>query len=724
MFTSAAFNPVIYRPVMHAYVCYVQDDVRAIVPVSLIRNSRPPSETDYDSSHRMVYWCSTKGDGSDEEYYQAEILDLAGSKAAMILKIKSQKLPIPRIFHCSKDYHPASDKKKSGSDTRKAKESAKKQRLRDMASCSVQGGRAVKKGYGKRNRSCSGDDSTSSDESVVPQHLLVEKDATIARLRKRLREKQEKTSRLTLALLDKIEVARQVAAEAAPQPAWPLDARQTFAPPHESRAEVSQNICPQDVSLHEDVVQHALVSGYFLISQTSSCFTDKECLGLQDDSDALPIITVDQGTACPVDSTRAPPMFTGSSASTSGALARPACTVQPGEMRPSPTRELQLEQIQYEMYSVVDSKVITLASALESCYSYQQFQPARFDDIAGYAEPLCEAKLQTAAYVHHCDELRYFMTSVITLASALESCYSYLQFQPARLDAIAGYAEPLCEAKLQTAAYAHHCDELRYFMTSVTTAAPQTLLTETGQELFSGHSGTTRIVSLKFPIIFIQVITLASALESCYSYLQFQPARLDAIAGYAEPLCEAKLQTAAYAHHCDELRYFMTSVTTAAPQTLLTETGQELFSGHSGTTRIVSLKFPIIFIQVITLASALESCYSYLQFQPARLDAIAGYAEPLCEAKLQTAAYAHHCDELRYFMTSVTTAAPQTMLTARPARNFSVGIVARHGSCRSNFLSFLFRSHFSRHFLFAWGMGILSPWISSPTSSVAPPTRS
>ncbi|XP_064467857.1 uncharacterized protein LOC135378695 isoform X4 [Ornithodoros turicata] len=357
MFTSAAFNPVIYRPVMHAYVCYVQDDVRAIVPVSLIRNSRPPSETDYDSSHRMVYWCSTKGDGSDEEYYQAEILDLAGSKAAMILKIKSQKLPIPRIFHCSKDYHPASDKKKSGSDTRKAKESAKKQRLRDMASCSVQGGRAVKKGYGKRNRSCSGDDSTSSDESVVPQHLLVEKDATIARLRKRLREKQEKTSRLTLALLDKIEVARQVAAEAAPQPAWPLDARQTFAPPHESRAEVSQNICPQDVSLHEDVVQHALVSGYFLISQTSSCFTDKECLGLQDDSDALPIITVDQGTACPVDSTRAPPMFTGSSASTSGALARPACTVQPGEMRPSPTRELQLEQIQYEMYSVVDSKV-------------------------------------------------------------------------------------------------------------------------------------------------------------------------------------------------------------------------------------------------------------------------------------------------------------------------------------------------------------------------------
>ncbi|XP_064463146.1 uncharacterized protein LOC135374076 [Ornithodoros turicata] len=100
------------------------------------------------------------------------------------------------------------------------------------------------------------------------------------------------------------------------------------------------------ISVSEDVVQHALVS-------------DKECLGLQNDSDALPIITVDQGTACPVDSTRTPPMFTGSrSASTSGALARPACTVQPGEMRPSPTREhLQLEEIQYEMYSVVDRKV-------------------------------------------------------------------------------------------------------------------------------------------------------------------------------------------------------------------------------------------------------------------------------------------------------------------------------------------------------------------------------
>ncbi|XP_064463537.1 uncharacterized protein LOC135374513 [Ornithodoros turicata] len=202
---------------MHAYVSYVQDTVTAIVPVPLIRNFRPKSETDFDRNRRMVYWCSKKGGGSDEEFYEAEILDLAESKEALILKLKHKKLPIPTIFECDKEYHPPSSLKKSVSDTKKAKENAKKERLKKIASHQGKVSQAPKKGQQKLNR-CDPpeEECSSSDESVVPSSLLVQKDKIIARLKKKLCEEQDKNNRLTLALLDKIEIARETSAQRAP----------------------------------------------------------------------------------------------------------------------------------------------------------------------------------------------------------------------------------------------------------------------------------------------------------------------------------------------------------------------------------------------------------------------------------------------------------------------------------------------------------------------------
>ncbi|XP_064468451.1 uncharacterized protein LOC135379127 [Ornithodoros turicata] len=87
---------------MYAYVRYIEDEVKAILPVSLIRSFNPKSCEDYDrSTVRKAFWRSKNGDVMN--YYDAKVLllgiglvpRLTDGKAARRAKVNSRT---PRPF--------------------------------------------------------------------------------------------------------------------------------------------------------------------------------------------------------------------------------------------------------------------------------------------------------------------------------------------------------------------------------------------------------------------------------------------------------------------------------------------------------------------------------------------------------------------------------------------------------------------------------------------------
>lgn len=65
-----------YDREMFAYIRYVEDNVKAVLPVSLIKNYRPKTVSDRDKTPRLAYWRSA--DGATENYFPAEVLLLSG----------------------------------------------------------------------------------------------------------------------------------------------------------------------------------------------------------------------------------------------------------------------------------------------------------------------------------------------------------------------------------------------------------------------------------------------------------------------------------------------------------------------------------------------------------------------------------------------------------------------------------------------------------------------
>lgn len=62
---------------MFAHVRYVEDNLKAVVSVTLIRNFSPKSVSDYDKAHLYeTYWRSPQG--TEEGYYSALILQMEG----------------------------------------------------------------------------------------------------------------------------------------------------------------------------------------------------------------------------------------------------------------------------------------------------------------------------------------------------------------------------------------------------------------------------------------------------------------------------------------------------------------------------------------------------------------------------------------------------------------------------------------------------------------------
>ncbi|KAM7297961.1 uncharacterized protein ISCGN_023112 [Ixodes scapularis] len=154
----------------YAYVHYPADKEKAIMPVCLIKDYNPKTETDIPSESVQAYWRSEAG--LEEGYYEAKVVLLAKSKRALLEEMAHKKrLVIPQIFE-----EPVQR-------LRKAEEKA-------CATCA---------------------------EGVVSK---AEHDAALVKieqLQKKLKEVEDSNFRLMRVVLDKIEITREASHQATHQ---------------------------------------------------------------------------------------------------------------------------------------------------------------------------------------------------------------------------------------------------------------------------------------------------------------------------------------------------------------------------------------------------------------------------------------------------------------------------------------------------------------------------
>ncbi|XP_064472527.1 BEN domain-containing protein 5-like isoform X2 [Ornithodoros turicata] len=81
---------------MYAYVRYVEDDVKGIMPVSLIKSFNPQSCDVFDRNIKKAFWQSQSG--AVKGFYDAKVLLLGESKEALITNMVSRRMAIPEIF--------------------------------------------------------------------------------------------------------------------------------------------------------------------------------------------------------------------------------------------------------------------------------------------------------------------------------------------------------------------------------------------------------------------------------------------------------------------------------------------------------------------------------------------------------------------------------------------------------------------------------------------------
>ncbi|XP_064481536.1 BEN domain-containing protein 5-like [Ornithodoros turicata] len=186
---------------MYAYVRYIEDEVKAILPVSLIRSFNPKSCEDYDrSTVRKAFWRSKNGDVMN--YYDAKVLLLGKCKNDLIVEMASKRMAIPDIIESSttNDEVVAEMPSKDPKLQRENKKEAQKRQLKEL----------VKK------RQTLKDSSESSDEhnDLVPRKkLLLEKEKRKQleednrALRKELDAERKLCRKLQEALLEKRDVS-------------------------------------------------------------------------------------------------------------------------------------------------------------------------------------------------------------------------------------------------------------------------------------------------------------------------------------------------------------------------------------------------------------------------------------------------------------------------------------------------------------------------------------
>ncbi|KAG0429138.1 hypothetical protein HPB47_023928 [Ixodes persulcatus] len=157
----------------YAYVHFPADNEKAIMPVCLIKDYDPKTETDIPSELVQAYWRSEAG--LEEGYYEAKVVLLAKSKKALLEEMAHKKrLIIPRIFE--EPVQASTSGSACSKNTKQCRALAKNKQLASLL----------------RKRPLE-DTSDDDDPAVVPKAELDKAEEALRSLRKRLRKAEEKT---------------------------------------------------------------------------------------------------------------------------------------------------------------------------------------------------------------------------------------------------------------------------------------------------------------------------------------------------------------------------------------------------------------------------------------------------------------------------------------------------------------------------------------------------
>ncbi|XP_040073637.1 uncharacterized protein LOC120846023 isoform X3 [Ixodes scapularis] len=158
----------------YAYVHYPADKEKAIMPVCLIKDYNPKTETDIPSEPVQAYWRSEAG--LEEGYYEAKVVLLAKSKRALLEEMAHKKrLVIPQIFE--EPVQASTSGSASNKNLKQRKALAKRKQMASILS---------------KKRPLAGDSTDDEDPAVVPKSELDRAEEALRSLRKRLRKAEEK----------------------------------------------------------------------------------------------------------------------------------------------------------------------------------------------------------------------------------------------------------------------------------------------------------------------------------------------------------------------------------------------------------------------------------------------------------------------------------------------------------------------------------------------------
>ncbi|KAM7289663.1 uncharacterized protein ISCGN_029792 [Ixodes scapularis] len=220
---------------MYVYVRYLLDNETAIMPVKFVKNFSPKSNKDLPTNPVQAYW---RSEAYGEAYYEATVLLMGESKAALLEEMSHKnRMIIPHIFEDRREASPSPSASSSPcKKLRQHEATARKRQLTCLLGKRKLGStteddipevvpmadldRAQETIRSLREKLCRAEEPKvcpTCAEGVV-EAKLQEALATIEQLRAKLSEEQHTNFRLTRAVLDQIEIAREASLQSTPAP--------------------------------------------------------------------------------------------------------------------------------------------------------------------------------------------------------------------------------------------------------------------------------------------------------------------------------------------------------------------------------------------------------------------------------------------------------------------------------------------------------------------------
>lgn len=191
---------------MYALIQYKYDNIRAVMPTSLVENFAPKSIEDIPTESVQAYWRAS--DGEDEGHYESNVLLLGETRESLLTEMaKKKRMVIPKIFDDGNVATPA----RAATTLSKAQKANRAKAKRKMMAEILQ-----------KKKGLPGSESDSSGDELVPKRLLKKAHRENEVLKKKLEVNQDTIQRLTLVLLDKIEASKMLGTSSQKAAALPV----------------------------------------------------------------------------------------------------------------------------------------------------------------------------------------------------------------------------------------------------------------------------------------------------------------------------------------------------------------------------------------------------------------------------------------------------------------------------------------------------------------------